>query len=146
MQLMLHILRTKEAHFHPLPPPPDLPTDLDVKKELDIDDSDSFDSEAGIIVDDNESIELAEDRAAEESDGEGGKKKGGFKGAIKKVANKVIGTGQTLGQTRQKVRFFDWSRCSRSLTLRFTQVGEKVDKRLYHSKAKDGGRNYCGDA
>lgn len=148
MQLTLHILRTKEAHFHPLPPPPDLPTDLDVKQELDLIDSEDeeiSDSEAGIQVADNDSIDLVESGEDEDDgDGEKPKKKKGFKGALQRAAQRVTGDGSALGQTRQKVRLLSLSELiGVRVADAAVQVGEKVDKRLYHSKAPDDGSNIC---
>ncbi|KAL8280085.1 hypothetical protein RQP46_007415 [Phenoliferia psychrophenolica] len=139
MQLTLHILRVKEAAFHPLPPPPDLPTDLDVKEELDSLNAGGniSDSEAGILVDDDESVDL--DEPGGDSDGGGPKKTKGVKSAFKRAAQRVIGDGSTLGQTRQKV-------CStfhcRDSADAVAQVGAKVDKELFHAKAHDDGSNY----
>ncbi|KAK4705540.1 hypothetical protein P7C70_g664, partial [Phenoliferia sp. Uapishka_3] len=127
MQLMLHILRKKEAHFHPLPPPPDLLSDLDVLHELDSDSGTNISySEVGIIVDEEEeSIVLEEDRRKEEEEEEentDGRGKRGIKSILKSAIKRVGGKSETLGKTRK-------------------MVGEKVDVRVYQSKAEDYGSN-----
>lgn len=136
MQLTLHLLRTNELYGHPLPPPPPLPTDREVMLALDaahVEDGDELvsDDDAGIIMDDNDSIDLEEDRQLVDDADSDGEKTKGFKRKLKKAVMKAAGQGRTIGETRQKVWFFFWlatRKKSSALTLfpRSAPVGRRT--------------------
>ena len=100
---MLHIPRTKEAHFHPLSPPPDLPTDLSVKEQLSFIDyepgkNENSDDQTGVVINElHEAVELQEDR---ENAAEDEERDGAIKSSMKDAANtfkQLRKTPQTLG-------------------------------------------------
>jgi hypothetical protein len=155
-QLTLHILRVTERSYNPLPPPPPPPSAGHVKEKAG---KPGLDPAARVGDDEHKTIVEADGQGAE-NDGEGkgegkglgaaavkaGKKTilGGLKIAAKKAA--TIGADVTVDGTKQKVSLFRSCRrrrvadrgCGGEL-----QVGNKIDRLLYQSRAKDDETPHC---
>lgn len=131
-QLVLHCLRVKEAQFDPLPLPPPAPTPKHVKEEvnatgLGADAADELDNPDHANVDGPGEA----DEAAAEDENEDGS---GVASKVVKPVKKGILSG--LRATAKKAATF-----KADVTIQGTKakVGNKVDRMLYQSRAKDDG-------
>lgn len=129
-QLTLHLLRVAEAAYDPLPPPPPPPTPEHVQQEMSKTgiDPDSPPPELKLGPDGKPVVMEGEQRAEEDQDDNGG----GVTSAVVNTGKKTLFGGLRLA-ARKAATF----RADVTVDGAKAKVGNKIDRFLYQSRAKD---------